>query len=105
MTIKTKAIWIDAETKAALKEYAWANRTTAGAVIRAAIQDIIDNAADVSVLSDTTAMPVAKVHVNVKADEDWWNSGVAAAHAVGQPFTGLVRRRIRKVLAQEGFIA
>lgn len=105
MTIKPKAVWLDAETKDALKEYAWANRTSSGAVIRAAMQDIIDNAGDVSVLADVASMPVADKHINVKADEDWWNTAVAAAQSAGHSFTGLVRRRIRWVLAQEGFIA
>lgn len=102
---KIKAVWLDGETKAALHEYAWANRTNASAVARAAIQDIIDDASNVSVLSDVDGMPTANKHLSVKATDEWWEQGVASAQAAGHSFTGLVRRRIRKILAEEGFIA
>jgi hypothetical protein len=98
-------VWIDKETKDALREYAWSIRSDMSKVIRAAIQDIIDNAGDVSVLADVTGMPVANLHINIKAEDEWWASAVAAAKRTEFSFTELVRRRVRKVLHEEGFLA
>ncbi len=104
MSAKPHAVWIDDETKAALKEYAWSIRSNMSAVIRAAIQDIIDNAGDVSVLSEVEGMPVAKNHIVIRADQEWWDRAVEAAGRSPFSFTSLVRRRLRKVLHEEGFI-
>jgi len=96
------AVWLDKDTRAALKEWAWLNRSSAAAAVRAALQDIIDNAADVSVLSDTDAP--STIHLNVKAEMEFWDAAVAAASAVGPSFNSLVRRRIRKMLQEEGLL-
>lgn len=104
MSEKPHAVWIDNETKAALKEYAWSIRSNMSAVIRAAIQDIIDNAGDVSVLADAEGIPVANNHIVVRADQAWWDQGVEAAGRSGFSFTSLVRRRLRKVLDEEGYL-
>lgn len=102
--LKPHAVWIDTETKAALKEYAWSIRSNMSAVLRACIQDIIDNAGDVSVLSDVTGMPVANEHINIKAEDEWWATAISAAKGSGFSFTELVRRRLRKVLDEEGHL-
>lgn len=103
--IKPHAVWFDAETKEALKEYAWSIRSNMSEVIRAAITDIIDNAGDVSVLADVEGMPTANKHICVKGTQEWWDTAVASAASTPYSFTALVRRRIRKVLHEEGFIA
>lgn len=102
--LKPHAVWIDTDTKAALKEYAWSIRSNMSAVLRACIQDIIDNAGDVSVLADVTGSPVANEHINIKAEDEWWAQAIAAAKGTNYSFTELVRRRLRKVLDEEGHL-
>lgn len=102
MSLPIHAIWLDKTTKAALKEYAWLNRTTMGDVIRAAMQDIIDKPWDVSILSDTDEP--STIHLNVKADHVFWDAAVAAAQSTNRSFNSLVRRRIRWVLDKEGLL-
>lgn len=96
------AVWLDRDTREALKEYAWLKRTTAAEVVRAALQDIIDNPKSVSTLSDTDS--VSTIHLNVKAENELWDAAVQAASTVGPSFNSLVRRRIRWVLDQEGLL-
>lgn len=100
-----RAVWIDDETKAALKEYAWLNRTNMSAVIRSAIQDIIDNAGNVSVLAEAEGIPVAKNHIGIRAEDEWWERALEAANSTPYSFASLLRRRLRKILHEEGLLA
>lgn len=102
--LKPHAIWIDKETKAALKEYAWSIRSDMSKVIRAVVDDIIENSGDVSVLADVVGMPTANIHVCVKGEQEWWDRGIAASKTTEYSHTELVRRRLRKVLHEEGFL-
>lgn len=98
-----RGIWMDHAMREALREYAWNHRTHMGSVLRAAIEDVGSNPGNDSVLSDDDSK--SEVRVNVKVEDHIWNSAVNAARKSGNSMNSLVRRRVRKVLREEGLIA
>lgn len=102
MTIPIRSIWIDEEMREAMTEYAWLHRTTKAAVVRAAVENVRDHPADESVLSEDDAL--SRVNMNVKIQDDLWLAAKDAAHSVGKSVNSLIRRRIRKLLKDEGLI-
>lgn len=102
MTNAMRLVWMDEEMREALGEYAWMNRTSMAAVVRAALEDVRDNPADESVLSEDDAK--STVHLNALVSVDLWEAAKKSAHSVGGSLNALVRRRIRKQLRDEGLI-
>lgn len=97
-----KKVWLDIPTREALAEYAWSNRTSAGDVIRAAVVDVRDNANDLSALStDDTA---SQVQASVKVDDAVWGAARKAAAKAGISLNSMIRRRLIKLLTDEGFM-
>lgn len=95
-------VWLDIPTRDALKEYAWLNRTTVGDVIRTATQDVIDNPGDMSVLSLTDGP--SQVQTSVKVNPDTWAKARKAARSVDMSLNSMLRRRLRKLVQDEGLI-
>lgn len=102
MTIPIRGIWMDAPMRAALAEYAYLRRASMAEIVRAAVRDVIDGAADKSALSTDDAR--SEVHLNVKIPDDIWRPALAAARTEGVSLTSLIRRRVRKVLQSEGLL-
>lgn len=74
-----------------------------GRVVTAAIEDVRDNPDDLAALSATDT--ASEVQLSVKVNPDLWRASqeAASASAVGS-FSALVRRRIRKILIDEGYL-
>lgn len=99
---EVKKVWADRETRDALREYAWANRTTMDAVITAAIRGVRDNPGDDSALSsDDTA---SQIQLSTKINDADWLAAHEAARRVDRSLNSLVRRRLRKLLIDEGYL-
>ena len=96
------SIWVDPYTRAALKEYAWNRRTTMGDVVRAVLLDVIQNADDESLLGPDGV--TANKRLSVKVKDKTWEKARDAAHAAGFSINSLVRRRLRKMLIDEGLL-
>lgn len=103
MTRDPQKIWLARADREGLREYAWANRTSMGAVVKDAVLDVREHPDDVSVLSlDDTA---SEVQLSVVIDPDVWEEARQAARSSGAAsFTALVRRRIRKILIDGGYL-
>lgn len=95
-------VWMSKITRDALKEYAWVKRTTMGDVIRAAVDDVRANPGDLSVLSE--ADEKSQVQVSVKATPEMWADARSSARKVEMSLNSMIRRRIRKILTEEGFM-
>lgn len=103
MTAKpVRKVWLDKPTREALAEYAWANRTSAGDVIRAAVVDVRDNATNLNAMSDRDTP--SQVQASVKVDEELWAAARRAAREVDLSINSAIRRRLIKLLTDEGFM-
>lgn len=97
-----RSLWMNAEMRAALAEYAYLKRTSMGDVVRAAAEGVRDNPTDDSVLS-TDDVP-SEIHLNVKVSDDIWIAAKNSAQDAGRSLNSLIRRRIRKLLQDERLI-
>lgn len=97
-----KKVWLDRATREALWEYAWDGRIHMGDVIRKAAVDVRDNPGNMDAMSETDGP--SEVQVSVKAPEQLWVDAHAAAASVGMSLNSMIRRRIRKLLATEGYM-
>lgn len=95
-------IWMARNTRVLLKEYAWDNRTTMGDVIRAAVEDVRKNPGNLAVMSEHDEP--SEVQVSVKEEHEAWRSAREAATSVGLSLSPMVRRRIRKMLSDGGYM-
>lgn len=103
MSRDPQKVWLSRADREALREYAWANRTHMGAVVNAAIQDVRDHPRDLAGLSATDSK--SEVQLSVIVDADLWVAAHEAADESGVgSFSALVRRRIRKILFDEGYL-
>lgn len=102
MTLPIQKVWMARTTRAHLKEYAYVNRTSMGDIIRAAVEDVRDNPGYLGHMHDTDER--SEVQVSVKADDELFNAARESAHGAGLSFNSMVRRRIRKLLADNGYI-
>lgn len=103
MSVDPQKVWLGRIDREALREYAWANRTTMGAVVSAAVEDVEANPDSVSALSESDSP--SEVQLSVVIDPALWASARKAASTSGVgSFTSLVRRRIRKILIDEGYL-
>lgn len=95
-------LWLARDTRTLLKEYAWARRTTMGKVLRAAVEDVRDNPNNLSAMSESDEM--SEVQASVKASDELWDAARVSADSVGLSLNSMVRRRIRKLLTDEGYM-
>lgn len=102
MTTLVRKIWLDRTTREALREHAWINRTSMGVVVRAALIGVRDDPGDVSALSSNDTM--SEVQLSIKVDDELWEAARRAAATTDMSFTSLVRRRIIKLLTEEGYL-
>lgn len=96
------SFWADPYLRSALKEYAYNKRTSMSDVVRAVCRDIIRNPNNESVLAPDGA--TANIRISVKIEDEQWNEAREAANSAGHSFHGLIRRRLRKVLIEEGLL-
>ena len=103
-----RTIWMDGDTREALKEYAWGRRTTTSEMLRASVLDVKRNPTRTSELSDDDCASSLKVSLKISLD-DWTAATLAASKGptdLGKPsLASLVRRRIRFVLKAEGYLS
>lgn len=103
MTRDPQKVWLARADREALREYAWANRTHMGVVVNAAATDVRDNPRNLDALSETDSRSEVQLSVNV--DPQVWADAHQAARESGiGSFNALVRRRIRKILIEEGYL-
>lgn len=109
MTRDPQKVWLSRADREALREYAWMNRTHMGKVVGQVVSDIRDNPTDVSSLSPTDSR--SEIQLSVVVDPGVWSdakvaAGFASAINPDQvpSFTAQVRRRIRKILIDEGLL-
>lgn len=103
MTRDPQKVWLARADREALREYAWANRTSMGAVVSDVVREVRDDPEDVSALSanDTPS----EVQLSVVVDPEVWAAARVAAQKRGAAsFTALVRRRVRKILIDGGYL-
>lgn len=99
---RVRQLSVSRKFKEALAEYAYLKRTTMGAVVRAAIDDVKRDPLDDSVLSENTVP--GGVNLNVKVYDDVWATTRDAARDAGRSFYPLITRRILKMLEDEGLM-
>ncbi len=97
-----RKVWIDRKTREALADYAWANRTTSGEVIRGVVTLVRDNPHDTSQLTDDDTK--SEFQISVRVNELLWQGARNAAATTPISFNAQVRRRLRKILIDEGFM-
>lgn len=102
-TTPVHKIWLDSKTREALREFAWVNRTSMAVPARAALMGVRDAPDDLSALSERDT--ISQVQLSFKVDDELWNAAVEAAKTVDMSFQSLVRRRIIKLLTDEGYLS
>jgi len=96
------SLWIDPYLRAALREYAYNKRTSMSDVVRAVFRDIVRNPNNESVLAPDGA--TATFRLSVKMEDELWDEAREAARGAGHSLNSLVRRRLRKVMIEEGLL-
>lgn len=96
-------IWVDPEVHAAVVEYAWLKRTTVSAIVRAVLEHTIENPKDDTYL----AVPdrPGRKRVGAKTTDELWEKATEVARQNGVSFYSIVRRKIIKVLQEEGLLS
>ena len=103
MTDVRMKVWLSRLDREALREYAWANRTNMKGVVVAAVEDVRDNPSDSSGLSQFDSP--SEVQLSLIVDSKLWADAHASARDGGLgSFSSLLRRRLRKVLIDEGYL-
>jgi hypothetical protein len=101
-TTPGQKLWLDRKTRDALREYAWEHRTSMGAVARAAVEDVRNDPENLAAMADVDVP--SEVQLTVKMPDSEWTAAREAAATSGHAFNPLVRRRIIKLLTDEGYL-
>lgn len=94
-------LWVDEETREALREYAWVNRTTMSNVVRAALESVAQG--ELGSPLDVEDRP-GRVRLSVKVPDEEWAAAREAAAKRGLGFNMLLRRYIIGALKDDGLL-